>query len=351
MTEALRKLNDAAQLLDNGLPASNRQFDFKREVINFLNRSNSQETRRTYASHLREFFAFNKLKFPAEITDEDVIGWRDRMKQAGRKENTIKTKLACVRSFFEYLHKKGFIAHNPANKYLVPPPRIADFLSGRALEPKEIKYLLALPRIDEIIGARDYALMLLMLRTFMRVSEALSLRDTDFFSRKGVWYVRVKIKGGESKSVPVPLEVKKAIDHYLVLDRDQRDLIKTREGEGKFVFLPSKDKKRHFSENKPITARHAWHIVRRYGEQLFMPDIQKMKKENPSMSEKTIRNIFKLTPHDFRRTAITRALDQNESYRRVQNAARLKNIATVRRYDQHRESIEENSILTLNYDE
>lgn len=348
MTEALQK-SIAAQVVDR--TAASRAFDFKREVVNFLSRSNSIETRRTYANHLKEFFAFNKLKFPAEITDEDVIRWRDRMKRAGRKDTTVKTKLAAVRSFFEYLYKKGFIANNPANKYLVPPPKVADTLRGRALEPKEIKYLLSLPRTGEVIGARDYALMMLMLRTFMRVSEALSLRDTDFFSRKGVWYVQVKIKGGESKQAPIPLEVKKAIDRYLFLDREQRDLIKTREGEGKFVFLPSKDKKRHFSENRAITARHAWHIVRRYGEQLFMADILKMKRENPSMSEKAIKDMFRLTPHDFRRTAITKALDQNESYRRVQNAARLKNIATVRRYDQHRESVEENSILTLNYDE
>ena len=40
-----------------------REFDFKRELLNFLNRSNSVETRRTYAVILREFFAFVKLKF------------------------------------------------------------------------------------------------------------------------------------------------------------------------------------------------------------------------------------------------------------------------------------------------
>lgn len=306
-----------------------REFDFKREVVNFLNRSNSGETRRTYAVILREFFAFIKLKLPQETTDEDVMRWREALKTAGKKDATVKTKLACVRSFFEFLKNKGFIAINPANKYLIPPPKVADILAGRALDAKEVKNLLSLLQTDSIVGARDYALMLLMLRTFMRVSEALSLRENDFYTRKGVWYAQIKIKGGETTDAPVPLEVKRAIDHYLFLDRENRGYVKTRQGESKYVFMPLGEKKRDATENRAITARHAWHLVKTYGQ---------------------LSGIGKLTPHDFRRTAMTKALDQNESYRRVQNAARLKSISTVRRYDHHRQMLEENSILTLSYD-
>lgn len=307
-----------------------REFDFKREIVNFLNRSNSAETRRTYAMHLRQFFMYLKLKLPTEITDADVIGWRDWLKERS-KDSTVKTKLACVRSFFEYLKHKDFIQINPANKYLIPPPKVADVLAGNVFDGGEIKNLLALPKTDSIVGARDYALMLLMLRTFMRVSEALSLRDTDFFSRKGNWHVRVKIKGGKRWDVPVPLEVKRAIDHYLFLDRDHRSLVKTSRDEGKFIFMPLGEKKRDATANRAICSRHAWHVVKTYGK------LSGIGKE--------------IKPHDFRRSSITRALDQGESYRRVQNAARLKSIQTVRRYDHHRESLEENSILTLNYDD
>lgn len=326
LEKSVTKIPDAVE------PPFGREFDFKKELVNFLNRSNSAETRRTYALILRGFFEFVKLKLPAEITDADVLRWRDSLKACGRRPSTVKTRLACVRSFFEYLKNKGFIPINPANKYLIPPPKVADVLAGHALDGGEVKNLLSLPKTDSIAGARDYALMLLMLRTFMRVSEALSLRDTDFYSRKGRWFVNVKIKGGESKDVPVPVEVKRAIDRYLLLDRDHRDLIKTSRDEGKFIFAPLGEKKRDATENRAICARHAWHLVRTYGRLSGVGD-------------------GKLMPHDFRRTAITRALDQGESYRRVQNAARLKSIGTVRRYDHHRESLEENSILTLTYDE
>lgn len=67
------------------------------------------------------------------------------------------------------------------------------------------------------------------------------------------------------------------------------------------------------------------------------------------MSEAQLKKGFRLTPHDFRRTAITRALDLGESYRRVMNASRHKSIASIQRYDLHRETLAENSIL--NYSE
>jgi len=56
-------------------------------------------------------------------------------------------------------------------------------------------------------------------------------------------------------------------------------------------------------------------------------------------------------PHDFRRTAITKALDIGESYRRMMNASRHKSITSIQRYDLHREALDENSILILNYND
>ena len=210
-----------------------------------------------------------------------------------------------------------------------------------------------LPKKETIIGVRDYALMLLMVRTFMRVSEAVSLREDDFYYNRNSWYVKVKIKGGELKNVPLPSEVKKAIDAYHFLDREHRAMVKVKDRTGKFVFMPIADKitRQDATANVHLTSRHVWHLVGRYGENLFKPEILKMKKENPALNEAQLKKAFRLTPHDFRRTAITRALDLGESYRRVMNASRHKSIASIQRYDLHRETLEENSILTLNYDD
>lgn len=331
-------------------------FDLEKSIKNFAERNNSAETRRTYKTYLKEFFDFCRITdgFQAiEAQTEQFIKWRESMVRDGKSTNTIRTKLAAVRSFYEHLKLLSIIKTNPASVFLVPPPKVGNDPKGRALTNKQVRLLLELPRKETIIGARDYALILLMLRTFMRVSEAVSLRENDFFYNQNIWNVKVKIKGGEIKNVPIPLEVKKAIDHYHFLDRDHRSLIKTKNGESKYVFMATHDKltKVDSLSNVHLTTRHVWFIVGKYGEELFLPEVLRMKNENPSKSVKEIKKAFRLTPHDFRRTAITRALDMGESYRRVMNASRHRSITSIQRYDLHRENQKENSILTLNYDD
>lgn len=331
-------------------------FNLEKAARQFAEKNNSVETRRTYAAYLKEFFAFVGITSGHQalrVESRKVAEWREAMKAQGRKSNTVRTKLAAVRSFYEHLKHLGIIENNPASVYLVPPPRAGNDPKGRALTAAQVRLLFELPKRETIIGARDYAIILLMLRTFMRVSEAVSITEEDFYYNQNSWYVKVKIKGGELKNVPVPKDVKKAVDAYHFLDREHRALVKTKERAGKFVFMPTVDKitREDATANVHLTARHVWHVVRRYGERLFMPDILKMKKENPSASEQSLKKAFRLTPHDFRRTAITRALDMGESYRRVMNASRHKSITSIQRYDLHREALEENSILTLNYND
>lgn len=238
------------------------------------------------------------------------------------------TKLSAIRSFFDYLREDGIIEKNPASTKLVPPPELPEGLAGRALTPKEVNYLLAGPDRQAPTGARDYALMLLMCRTFLRVSEAGYIRASSFHWTKGRWTLKVKVKGGRERTIPVPADVKKAIDDYLRLDDENRRLAKTGGSEA-FVFQADVNR-RNFGENKSLTTRHIWHLVKKWAE---------------------FAGIGKVTPHDLRRTAITRALDLGHTYRQVQNGSGHKHIQSVQRYDHHRQSLDDNSINNLNYDE
>ena len=61
--------------------------------------------------------------------------------------------------------------------------------------------------------------------------------------------------------------------------------------------------------------------------------------------------IGKLSPHDLRRTAITRALDQGLSYRQVRMMSGHKSVEMVVRYDHQRENLEFNAVNFLDYEE
>ena len=94
----------------------------------------------------------------------------DWLIKEGRRPHTISTKLAILRSLFEYGRALGIFNLNPASAKLVPPPKKPKHSSGRALSPNEVKSLLSWFRLDSLLGARDYALMLITLRLSLRVS-------------------------------------------------------------------------------------------------------------------------------------------------------------------------------------
>ena len=151
-----------------------KRFDPK-SATPFVNKSVSEETRRAYGRALREFFQFTGMRHPAEVASADIILWRDRLRSQKKSAATVAFKLSVVRSFFEYLKAAGAVTLNPASTKLVSPPELPSEPAGRALLAKEVRYLLSGPDREKPEGARDYALMLVMLRLSLRVSEVCSL--------------------------------------------------------------------------------------------------------------------------------------------------------------------------------
>ena len=91
----------------------------------FIYKSVSEETRAAYTRAIREFFHFVCGIRPEEVTPAHVINYRDYLRtHKRRKANTVATKLAIVRSFFEYLKAGGVIPLNPASTKLVTPPEL-----------------------------------------------------------------------------------------------------------------------------------------------------------------------------------------------------------------------------------
>lgn len=254
--------------------------------------------------------------------------WRDHLIGQKRSASTIALKLSVVRSLFDYLLAGGYVRSNPALTKLVPPPAVPEDLRGRALSPKEVRYLLLGPDREKSEGARDYALLLLMLRTSLRVSEACRLRLSQIRWSHGLWTVRLKVKDGRERTQPIPADVKQAIDEYLRKDRKRRE-VQHSDGAEQYVFQPHTNY-RTLEFNKPISSTMAWHIVRRWAE---------------------FTGVGKLSPHDLRRTAITRALDQGLSYRQVQMMTGHRDPKTVMRYDHGRENLELNAADFLKYEE
>ena len=310
-----------------GREALTQRFDPK-SATPFINKSVSEQTRRAYGRAVREFFQFVGMKHPTEVVPNDVVLWRDRLRSQKKSAATVAFKLSVIRSFFEYLKAAGTISLNPASTKLVSPPELPSEPAGRALIVKEVRYLLSGPDREKPEGARDYALMLVMLRLSLRVSEVCSLRSSSIKWSHGRWTLRCKVKGGREEVWPLPKDVKEAIDNYLQLDRKRREIAHSG-GEHAHLFQPHTNY-RTLDFDKPLSTRMVQKIVKRWADYSRLGD---------------------LSPHDLRRTAITRALESGLSYRQVQMMSKHKDPKTVMRYDHGRENLDQSAVNFLGYDE
>lgn len=322
-----RRIEAMAVAAQHGMPQTDAEL-----TRAFVLKSPSEETRRTYRTTLQTFTAFcekrhgSRLAF-SEVTFAHVAEWRDHLIKKGRRSHTIATKLAILRSLFEYGRALGIFQLNPASAKLVPPPKKPKHSPGRALSPMEVKSLLSWFRLDSLLGARDYALMLIMLRLSLRVSEVADLKVSSIRWTSGRWILTVKLKGGREEIKPLPIDVKKAIDDYLKLDRENRQLMKSG-GDDAYLFQ-AEPNQRWFGENKPLSTRHIWHLVKRYSKLCGIGDV---------------------SPHDLRRTAITQAFKQRVPIRHIQRMSGHHDLNTLRLYDLDRENLEDNAINELSYE-
>ncbi len=316
----------APEILGGG-EVERRRFDLK-SASPFVNKSVSEETRRAYRRAVSEFFQFAGMKHPSEVVPADVVLWRDRLRSQRKSAATVAFKLSVVRSFFEYLRAAGAVSLNPASTKLVSPPELPSEPVGRALTAKEVRYLLSGPDREKPEGARDYALMLVMLRLSLRVSEVCCLRASSVKWSHGRWTLRCKVKGGREEVWPLPKDVKEAVDHYLRLDGKRRRIMHS-DGEDAYLFQPHVNY-RTLNFGKGISTRMVQKIVHRWADYSRIGD---------------------LSPHDLRRTAITKALDSGLTYRQVQMMSKHKDPKTVMRYDHGRENMEQNAVNFLGYDE
>jgi integrase len=168
--------------------------------------------------------------------------------------------------------------------------------------------------------------MLVMLRLSLRVSEVCSLRASSVKWSHGRWTLRCKVKGGREEVWPLPKDVKEAIDHYLKLDRQRRETVHSDGGDAP-LFQPGVNY-RTLDFDKPLSTRMVQKIVKRWADYSRLGD---------------------LSPHDLRRTAITRALDSGLTYRQVQMMSKHKDPKTVMRYDHGRENLDQNAVNFLLY--
>jgi site-specific recombinase XerD len=130
----------------------------------------------------------------------------------GRPAGTAKLIVTVLRSFLGWLHLTGVVSASLATAV----PSVAGWrLSGlpKALEPGELRRLLASCDRRTPTGRRDYAVLLLLSRLGLRAAEVAHLGLDDIDWRRGE--LAVTGKGNRVERLPLPVDVGAAITPYL----------------------------------------------------------------------------------------------------------------------------------------
>ena len=263
----------------------------------------SEKTVQTYTRALRQFFKFlyeNNIKQPQRA---DVLAFRDNLKDKGRKPTTIKSYIVAVRLFFQWTNQEGLY------------PNIADKIKGAKLDHAHKKDYLTVDQIKDVLnsidtstltGARDYAIIVLMVTGGLRTIEV-SRADMDDMRNVGnspALYIQGKGREEKTEYVKLPLQVFKAIGRYREMLEKQYDVL--------FVSTSNNNK------GQRLTTRSISGIVK------------KRLKEAGYTSNR-------LTAHSLRHTAGTLNLMNGGTLEETQQLLRHSNINTTMIYLHHLE--------------
>ena len=232
----------------------------------------------------------------SEVTTLELRRFVAELQQAGYAKSTISRKLACLRSFFRFAVREGWVEANIAKPLRNPRAgrKLPHFLSA-----EEIARLLESPPSTNASGVRDRAILETMYSAGLRVSElvGLSIEDIDF----SAGLVRVRGKGRKERLSPLGSYAQKAIKNWL----SQRE------------------------PNPKATKEHASAVfLNRFGNRLTSRSVGRM-------LEKYLKQCGldqRTSPHTLRHSFATHLLDRGADIRSVQELLGHKSLITTQIY-------------------
>lgn len=185
-----------------------------------IERNLSPHTKRNYLADVRQFKLFldaNTISIKKNDKDDEInidymvirafLGslYRERLKKV-----TIARKVTALRTFFDYLQRKGKIKVNPAQ--MVQAPKSEKYIPV-FLSVDEMFNLLDAKSSPNAVGLRDKAMIELFYSSGIRLSELVGLNMGDIDFHQGL--MKVRGKGKKERIVPVGVQAMAAINIYL----------------------------------------------------------------------------------------------------------------------------------------
>lgn len=241
-----------------------------------------------------------------EVTPGTIRAHLAQLKARELSSETVHRTYGGLRCFFKFLLREGLIRSNPME--LVERPKRERHLI-QPLQPEHVRALLEQANPKTFLGLRNKVLMLLMLDSGLRLSEALHLKLRDVDMAGGS--VLVMGKGRKERRVPFAKFTRLALDAFLAA---RRRIVVSSE----LLFI-SRD-------GRELTSRHVQIMIKRYGERAGIQGVR-------------------VSPHTLRHTCATQyiinggdpfSLQQILGHSTLEMVRNYVNLASRDVYDAHR---------------
>ena len=258
----------------------------------------SDNTLQSYRRDIEQYEKYvsdNKINY-LKVTEETILEYMEFLREENKKESTISRSLASIRSFYQYLIRVKKIKKDPT--MTIESPKI-NKRTPNILTSKEVELLLDQPKVVDLKGTRDKAMLEFAYATGMRVTEMISLDIDDVKLDEGYVVCRGRSK---SRNIPLGSMSLKALKEYI--DDARPYLIRDESEEALFVNV----------NGTRLTRQGFWKIVKYYKEQAHI--------------EKDI------TPHVLRHSFATHLLQNGADLKAIQTMLGHSDISSTQVYMQ-----------------
>ena len=262
----------------------------------------SEKTKGAYRTALEDFFTWTAAR-GEPLSRPLVEAWRGALLARGLSVASVNQRLSAVRLLLRQAAERGALPPEEAARLVaVPNVQQGGQRLGKWLTEAEAGKLIGVPDRETLLGIRDRAILALLVACGLRRDELVRLETRHLQLRDERWvFLDLAGKGRRIRTVPVPLWVKRILDHWLAeTDIHEGPLFRTlRKGRGFHLGAG------------PISEDLVYTLVRRSGAAIGHPQ---------------------LTPHDLRRTCAKLCRKAGGELEQIQLLLGHASIQTTERY-------------------
>ena len=266
------------------------------------------KSKETYRRALRQFFAYLQDNGITKPTRETLIAYKAYLIDKQLSAYTVSAYIIALRKLFQWTESERLYANIASQIKGQKKPK---GFKKDALSVKQAQKLLIDMETDTLSGARDYALVNLLVRTGLRTIEAVRANVEDIRQQGEQAVLFIQGKGRDSK------------DDIVILTEETLEPIRA------YISMRGQGVK----DSSPLFISHS---DRNYGQRLTTRSVSRIVKDKLQASGLDDK---RLTAHSLRHTAVTFSLIGGASIQEAQTLARHSDINTTLIYAHNLERI------------